>query len=213
MSEKISHDESLIHKLNSWSQHKRGKFFLPLLVFLCRLHLSANMLTNLRFVASFTIPALYIYNPTYTLALLIFLYLTDAVDGALARHQNKANDRGKFLDICADTALYAAILFIISMTNTSLALSVLYNLAIVTSAYILSIIHKEEFRKSDWIIKPYPKLLYLKALVVVPFFLWAYGGLTYINLGIYSSNILATVLVFYFWYKIQKRWHIVYDKS
>lgn len=213
MPENISHDESIAHKLNTWSQQMRGKFLLPLLIHLSQLHLSANMLTNLRFIASFTVPALYIYNPTYAFALLIFLYITDAVDGALARHQNKATDRGKFLDICADTALYASILFIIVMTNHLLALPILYNLALVTSAYILSIIHKEEFRKSDWIIKPYPKLLYLKALVVIPFFLFAYGGLTYISLGVHTSNILATMLVFYFWYKIQKRWHVLYDKS
>ncbi|MDD2757909.1 MAG: CDP-alcohol phosphatidyltransferase family protein [Patescibacteria group bacterium] len=199
----------LVDRLNILSQVWRGRLFRPILFVLTQAKITADRLTNFRLILG--IVAVYFYFFTDRQNLAVGLWLTaiilDVLDGSLARYQNKASDRGKFLDVFVDNILFCFLLFFILDFSGSIFL-VFYNLFILPIVYLLAIIKKQEFLPSDWLIKPYPKVTYVKAVVLVAFLFCWYcpADLKWLNYALVASNILATGLSVYFWAYIQWRW-------
>ena len=164
-----------IHRLNVKSQSYRAIIYKPILKVLTKLGLSAISLTNFRLVLGI-IFLVWFYNTKQYNAPAIFviaILILDTFDGALARYQNKFSDRGKFLDILVDKFVYLFIIFTFFKLQAN-TLLVAYHLLIIEPTYLLAIIKKEEFSQTDWLIKPYAKLSYLKIITLIPYFIYIF---------------------------------------
>lgn len=205
-------DRGLVDVLNKKIQDLRLMIFRPFLKILTKLKISANDVTNFRLLLGlFSVYVLfYLYSFYWAGILMVLALMLDIVDGALARYQGTASDRGKFLDIFVDGAVYSFIIFLLFKFPVNY-FYLGYNLFVMPIVYLLATIKKEEFNKdTDWIIKPYPRLSYLKALIVVPFFIYIFLDLNYLNFFLLFSNILSTVLAIYYYIFIQWRWRKKY---
>jgi len=199
-----------IDSLSVRFQGYRGVIFRPVLVIFHHLGLSANILTNIRLLLGVVFLFWFYYSDEFSASFfLLFILLLDAFDGALARFQNKASDRGKFLDILTDSVIYSfTILALFKFKLDPFLLA--YNIFIIAIVYLLGTIKKQEFKKSDWIIRPHAKLSYLKAIAVVAFFLFVFFRQDWLYEAVLISNILATWLSIYYLIFIQIRWRKIY---
>ncbi len=198
-----------IDKINCRSQALRARYFEPILKFLTKYKITANQVTNFRLFLGIVAIFLYaeFYRYGWAIHLLLVANLLDILDGALARHQNTASDRGKFLDVFVDYLLYAFLLLLVSVIASSIR-AVGYNLFIIPILYLLATIKKQEFLPSDWLIKVYPRVTYVKAVVFIAFFAhWYFDlGLVWLDRALTFSNLLATILSVYYFLYIQLRW-------
>ena len=206
----IDESRDFIDNLNLKFQRYRCVVFKPLLIVFHRLGLTANILTNVRLLLGVVFLFWFYYGDEFSASFfLLFILLLDAFDGALARFQNKASDRGKFLDILTDSVIYSfTILALFKFKLDPFLLA--YNIFIIAIVYLLGTIKKQEFKKSDWIIRPHAKLSYLKAIAVVAFFLFVFFRQDWLYEAVLISNILATWLSIYYLIFIQIRWRKIY---
>ncbi|MDO8600814.1 MAG: CDP-alcohol phosphatidyltransferase family protein, partial [bacterium] len=189
-------------------QKLRGFVFYPILWLLNALGISAIFITNLRLVLGIVF-LWWFWRDQYAAAIfMVFVIFLDTIDGALARFQGTTSDRGKFLDIVVDHCIYVFILFTFPTLGALMPL-VFYNLFITIVAYLLGAVSKGEARPSDWLIKPAPQLSYLKAVIVIPFFLLVLWDINWLNEALWLANILATVLGVYYFITLQRRWKFV----
>ena len=206
----INESRDFIDSLSVRFQGYRGVIFKPLLIIFHRFGLSANILTNIRLLLGVVFLFWFYYGDEFLATLfLLFILLLDAFDGALARFQNRSSDRGRFLDILIDSVIYSfTILALFKFKLDPFLLA--YNIFIIAIVYLLGTIKKQEFNKSDWIIRPHAKLSYLKAIAVVAFFLFIFFRQDWLYEAVLVSNILATWLSIYYLIFIQIRWRKIY---
>ncbi|MDD5290818.1 MAG: CDP-alcohol phosphatidyltransferase family protein [Patescibacteria group bacterium] len=203
-------EKDFIDNLNLKFRGYRGVIFKPLLIIFHHFGLTADMLTNIRLFFGVVFLFWFYYGNEFSASLfLLFVLLMDTFDGALARFQNKASDRGKFLDILTDSIIYSFTILALFKFRLDFFL-LAYNIFIIDTAYLLGTIKKQEFKKSEWIIRPYAQLSYLKAIVVVPFFLLIFFQKNFFPEAIILDNILATGLSIYYFIFIQIRWRKTY---
>jgi phosphatidylglycerophosphate synthase len=202
---KSENEKNLVDKLNLKSQEWRGQVLKPILRIATDFGLSASMITNGRLILA--VIAFVIFTEKPILASIIFLLaiLLDALDGPLARVQGRASDKGKFLDVATDHVIYVFIVLAILKLGYS-PMILAFNIFIVGAAYLLATIKKNEFESTDWIIKPYPKLSYLKIITVIPFFALIFFGIDIVEMAFIACNLIATLLVVYYFVFIQARW-------
>ncbi|MDP3901726.1 MAG: CDP-alcohol phosphatidyltransferase family protein [bacterium] len=199
-----------IDKLNKRLQKTRAIWFGPILGLMNRVGLTADAITNFRLVAGIIFIAWFVYQQMAATVFIFIVLFLDTLDGSLARKQGRASDRGKFLDILVDHIIYSFI--VISLFQLAInPLLIAYNLFIIPVVYLLATLKKEEFSKSDWIIKPTPRLSYLKAFVVAPFFFLIFLDIDYISWGLWLASVVATALSIYYFIFIQLRWKEMYS--
>ncbi len=196
---------SSIHRLNVISQEARLVLMRPLLKFLTKIGLTADILTNLRLALAVLFFYIFYLDKIIGSIFMLAVLLLDAIDGSLARFQEKQSDRGKFLDIFADHLVHIFIVFTFFASGASPFL-IAYYIFIIAVVYLLGVIKKEELGKSDWIIKPYPRLSYIKAIVVIPFFLFNFWQIDVLDYSLIAAGAIATILAVYYYIYIQIRW-------
>lgn len=194
----------LIDKINNKSQVVRSRIFRPLLKILMSFGITANRLTAFRIFLGLVFLVVSFWDIAIAGIILIITLCLDVVDGSLARFEKKASDRGKFFDMLADHIIYSLVLLTI-IRFSALTYSLAYNLFIVPITYLLAIVYHNELRASDWIIKPYAKCGHLKFVVVIPYIVFVFSRVDFIVLGLWASNITATLMSVYFYYFIQSR--------
>ena len=206
----INDRRDFIDRLNVKLQDYRQVVFKPLLIIFHHLGLTADALTNVKLFFGVIFLFWFYYGDEFSASLfLLFVLLLDTFDGALARFQNKASDRGKFLDVLTDSIIYSFIILALFKFEINFFL-LAYNIFIIAIVYLLGTIKKQEFNKSDWIIRPYARLSYLKAIAVIPFFLFVFFQKDFLSEAIIFNNILATILSVYYLIFIQIRWKKTY---
>ena len=193
------------HRLNEHFRSARGVWFKPILILLDRAGLTANKITNLRLVFAFIFIYWFFQEQFWSSIFMLFILLLDTVDGALARYQNKASDRGKFLDMVVDHIVYVITVFAMGALGADVVLVIL-NLAIIPLVYLLGVIHKGEGVPSDWIIKPYPRLSYLRLFPVAGFFIATLLRYNVMDLALAISTVWAMILAVSYFIIIQLRW-------
>ncbi|MDP2696065.1 MAG: CDP-alcohol phosphatidyltransferase family protein [bacterium] len=201
-----------LNNLNVRLQKWRGVVYGPILRLMDRAHLTADIITNLRLIAGLIFLAWFAYAQLPAAIFILLVLISDTFDGSLARFQNKSSDRGKFLDIFVDHLIYSFIVLSLFQLGAE-PITIVYNIFIMPIVYLLATIKKEEFSDSDWIIRPYPRLSYLKAFVVVPFFLAVFFRVDLLLAGLGIANVIATVLAAYYFIFIQLRWRTMDKKS
>ncbi len=200
-----------VDKMNVKFQELRAQLYRPLLKMLTSAGVTADAVSNTRLVIGFFALVRFYFDPFQAAWIFIFALLLDTVDGALARYQDRASDRGKFLDVIVDHFITFLILWALFEMGADSGLVVI-NIFIVPVAYLLATIKKEEFEKSDWIIKPYPRLSLLK-LPVLAFFAFIFFNVDFANLSLLVADIAAIIVSIYYFVFIQRRWKRAHSKQ
>jgi len=125
-------------------------------------------------------------------------------DGALARFQGNASDRGKFLDVVVDHIVYCLMLLHLPSLGVN-SYSVGLNLLVVPLAYVLAIAFRRDNRRG-WITGRYPNLSFLKTFPIVAFLTFILVGYDYLELALLLSNVAAVTVAGYYYLIIQLRW-------
>jgi phosphatidylglycerophosphate synthase len=197
-------EESVVDRYNHKSQDFRAEILASPLGYLTKWGVRAPHLTNGRIGLGIVALLLFPSAPISASLIFVLALLLDLLDGSLARFQNQASDRGKFFDLLADHVVYVLILFsILSLGYDPFLIS--YNIFIVGLAYLLATIKKNEYGPSDWLIKPYPKVSYLKIITIVPFFLLMFFRVDIIAPALVFDNVLATLLSAFYFINIQMK--------
>lgn len=208
---KVSREEEMdfTDRLNIKSQKFRAVFFRPLVRGLNSLGIVAETITLLRLIIAVLIFVLSLCLPIkifWVSLIFLFVIFLDMVDGTLARSSGTFSDRGKFMDVFVDHTAYCfVVLFLIikNLTNTPYAA---FNLFIIPIAYLLATIKKEEGKPTDWIIKVYPRVVYLQIIPYFAFFSYSFFGYNFLNKAFIISDVWAVVLSFYYYIYITIKW-------
>jgi len=197
--------KSKIDQLNLFFRTFRAKNYKPILAILNSAGLTANHITNFRFLGAIIFPFWFYYRPVSASIFIVIIILLDTVDGALARFQKKALDKGKFLDVFTDRIVHSSIIFIFLWLGAGVHL-VAYQLIIMPVAYLLSSIKKGESLPTDWIIQIYPRLSWVSLWPIIAFFALIWFKVDYLNESLWLSNILASIMSLYYFITIQIGW-------
>lgn len=165
----------------------------PLLFLLTKLKITSNHLTLLSLLIF--LPSLYFIEKNPWIVIILYFvsfYFLDTIDGALARYQKTASDRGKFIDVFRDILIF--IIFGLSLVKAG------YINAFLGSAYIIleivfeviSIIRKAAHVKSDWFFFASSNMLSNFFLVILPivFLVQLLVKFQFINIFLMVSSII-----------------------
>ncbi len=198
-----------MNKINRYLEIIRVDYWGQILKFLTKYKITSSRVSNLRFILGVFGLLLYLNFYRYTWAThIFFVAITLGIfDGALAKYQNRVNDRDKFLELFVNYILYVFLLTLVYVISSSTK-AVGYNLFIIPVLYLLATIKKHEFLSSDWLVKVHSGVGYVPALVIVAFFAHWYVDLrlVWIDRALDLSNIVATILSVYYFIYIQLRW-------
>ena len=122
------------------------------------------------------------------LATVLFLTTSifDVFDGSLARYSGQNSDRGKFIDVLTDQAIYALVVLTMISVDFLNIKALAYNLLVVPVLYLLVVIQRNEGQPTDWIIKPVAKLNYYKT----PLYVAVVG----VVVGVFNTNFANWIL-------------------
>ena len=162
----------------------RDTIFKPLLPELTALGINPLILSIGGVCFMIVFAALFYTQPAWAAFCFIVSLLCDWVDGPLARYQGTASDKGKFIDVVADTTSFAFFLVGISWANHIDPRFAVYLLIGVIVAKILGIIRNAPYLISDWYFKPTAGVL---PLVVVGLFYGVYGIFVISSLALFDT--------------------------
>lgn len=95
-----------------------------------------NLITATRLVGGFALPFLYAkYGATFSAFLIIILYLTDAIDGFLARHLHVSTFFGSMMDAFSDKFLNAITFIILGIEYNIMIAPIIIEIAILYTGY------------------------------------------------------------------------------
>jgi len=197
-------EKSIISKTYAW----RNKALAPFLGFLARRKVTANHITYFRaliFVVGVMYP-LFVRGDIF-LAFLVYLigfWGLDSLDGALARYTNSASDRGRFIDIFVDILAYSILILGLAYLGAASVFVFFYHVIVHGGLYVISAIYKNEDKKSDWIIRAEPNLIYLKFIPTFFIGLYAIFDLNLLNIVYAAVNAWMTILLFYYFIKFEQ---------
>jgi phosphatidylglycerophosphate synthase len=90
------------------SQELRGQLLRPLLVVLAKLRVTPNHLTLLSLLVGLAFCPVFLWSSKIAAFVLMLVHvLLDGLDGPLARHTQRASNRGSFTDTAADQVVVA----------------------------------------------------------------------------------------------------------
>lgn len=207
MSRYINKSERNDHFSMKWQQFRSASYS-PILSLLSRLGVKANYITYSRLILGIIFLMGYETYPKISSSLIIFAVFLDSVDGALARYQKNASDRGKFFDILVDYISYSFIVSTFLSHGVSPGL-IIHNIWLVAAAWLLAIIYKEEGRDSDWIIKPYPRELTIVAIPIIAFVLFELFSINLLKISLIYSTVYSAVASIIYLHLILRRWRAI----
>ena len=196
-----------LDELNIKMQTTKDGLLRPVLFCLRRLGITANMLSTLKALGGVVAMGLVTKNVYAAAIIFLAVYFFDVFDGSLARYAKEDSDRGKFIDVLTDQAVYALVVLSLIRLDFLSIKALAYNLLAVPVLYLLVIIQRNENKPTDWIIRPVAKLNYYKtpfcvAALGVIFGFWGRGVASWM---LYAINILATGHIIYAYWKIVRR--------
>lgn len=196
-------------KVTQQTQRMLQILLIPVLLWCKKVGLTPLMFTITRIVA---LPLLYLLLQEgagglfWAGILLIFLIITDFIDGTLARYLGIENDRSTFEDLFGDHLMYSvSLLGIMTLRGAGIEL-VAYNLVIMPVATLLAVLKKHEKGSTDWVINPRPGLGYYKVLFYFFFFAYIFFAKNYLDQVFWLMNVLLTLESIYYFWALQKKW-------
>jgi phosphatidylglycerophosphate synthase len=199
--------DAWLDKLNIKIRVKKDGTLRPILFCLKKIGLTANMLSTLKVIIACL--AVYIAIDNVLVAAIVFLavYFLDVFDGSMARYAGEDSDRGKFIDILTDQAIYTLVVFTLILIDFMDIKALAYNLLVAPVLYLLVVIQRNEGKPTDWIIKPIAKLTYYKVPVYAAALalIFEFIGREVANWVLYMINVFITLHLIYAYSKILKR--------
>ena len=160
--------EEKIDSLNIYFRRKRSVWFFPFLKQLTKLGITANILSHIKLLIGLLVYCVASIDLKQAVYWFLFAFIFDLFDGALARHQNLANDRGKFIDMFTDYLVHVLIVFALIFQSPLVDLVLFYHLLLLSVLYLIVVLYKNEGKPTDWIIEPIARLSYYKAFALIP---------------------------------------------
>ncbi len=168
---------------------KRSRFFRPAAAVLAALRITPDVISyaGVGAMAAFVL----VINHSLTVAfwLMIAMLICDQLDGAVARLQKTTSDRGKFVDVLADSTSFS--LFMVGLIHVGLvgaaAGAMLIYLVVLTR--VLAAIRKNAGRSSDW-------LFYAGAGPFPSTFIYCLYGLFGLEVFAAFDRLAGTVVIF-----------------
>ncbi len=191
---------------DSWVKFKM-KWTKPLLIALDKLGVSAHFVSFLSLLFGIlTIPALMTGKFHLISWLIIGHAIADGLDGALARHQGKASDKGKFIDIFVGNLFVS--LLVIGLIFSDLidpTVGALYIYLTLLLEVLMMIYNNSKFYKSeDWLF--YAKggaLCHLsKAILNTYLVFWGFFSWPYLQEIVMLGTIYLGILTVIYFFKI-----------
>ena len=195
-----------INEFMEWSQRFRAKLFHPILVLLTKMRIRPNHISFFRLLGGILFIYFFPIQPQLAVIIIIIFGVLDIFDGALARYQKRASDRGKFWDVLVDHMNYVLPLFALILVETFSVVQVAYQLMIVPIVFLLATIVESEHSKTDWIIRPYYKTIYFKIFGMIAIFLYAFSSINVVNETLLGLNIAMTLWTVYYVFVLHRRW-------
>jgi CDP-diacylglycerol--glycerol-3-phosphate 3-phosphatidyltransferase len=159
-----------------------------------------NLLCAVRLAGAPVVVALaWAEQPSWCLGLIVFLFLTDWLDGKMAVWLNQRTTFGARLDSCADAAFYASVLLAVAVLRWDLLWQEAVWVGLAALSYAASAMagllrygrvpsYHTRLAKTSW-------LLMLVAVVAV-FAGWSVWPLRVALLGVLVANLEATLITF-----------------
>jgi len=178
----------------------------PLLKLLAVLSVTPNMVSFSGIIFALFFAILIKTNLTLALIFLIVSLLTDGIDGALARYQKKASDRGKFVDVFCSSIVVVIFLAGIVYAGLVSGLVALVFAYLNLLSKVLAAIKNSAYLKSDWRFKiftgPLPNITVI--LTVVLFFISALWSINYLDLFLIVFSIILAIEIISDYNKVLK---------
>ncbi len=159
---------------------KRDKIMRPFTISLSLLKVSPNIVTASGIIFMILFAYFLETNPLWAANFLIISLILDSLDGALARYQGQANDRGKFIDISADVLNYFIFLGGLTIAQIIEPLSLLLLAFFMLASKTLRVFINSKKYNSNWLFRPVagflPNLIsYLSYIIIVLPIYFKYG--------------------------------------
>lgn len=164
-----------------------------------------NILTTARLLYSFILPLIWLYVPAYVLILsMVIIFLTDFIDGFLARKYKVQTLYGKLMDVGADKAL-SVILMILLLGKIKifvyvLILEVIIALITIYGSFVGRHIFSSKIGK---------KKMWILSITIILGYMYYYGIVNY-NIIILTSYL---TIIFQIWTMVDYMISIVKNKN
>ncbi|HRY63549.1 MAG TPA: CDP-alcohol phosphatidyltransferase family protein [Patescibacteria group bacterium] len=198
-------------ELDSWSdelnikmQKRKDRYLRPILFCLKKIGFTADGLSTLKIVMAMMAAGIAKWNVPIAVIIFLMIYILDVFDGSLARYMGQNSDRGKFIDVFSDQAVYAVVILTLIWIDFVSIKALAFNLLAVPVLYLLVVIQRNEDRPTDWIIKPVAKLGYYKTpfLATVVGTVIGFWDLTLVHWTLCITNILVSLHIIYVYMRI-----------
>ncbi len=192
----------IYYKLYKGNRRFRNKFLKPFVGSCSKIGITPNMITSFRLFLTIMFFILYNTHKTTAIILVTASLLLDSFDGVLARHMRRMSDKGKFLDISVDIFT----VFLIASTFISYSvepLLIIFFIILFGHTNIFAIIYFNEYKKTNWIIKPRANSAFLYYPTIIAFYLFNLFNLNYLTLSLQISVLISGILFVFYYLGIQ----------
>lgn len=180
-----------------WWARARAAALAPVLSFLTRLDITANLLTLMAFIAGILSAALLPFWHFGGLFLLLAHAALDGLDGPLARHQKKDSTQGSFADSMADQSVLAVNMIALVLIGAAGALPGMLYVFFYTLVVGFAMVRNGLRIPYTWLVRP---RFVVYAWIPVELYLWP-GSL---NILIWLFNVLLGLKVVSGFIRIRK---------
>jgi phosphatidylglycerophosphate synthase len=196
--------DNVMDKFEVWHRRVRAGMFRPFVVALASAGVSPNAITCFRFVSALLFFVLFNYSRYVSLIFFVFVIISDAFDGPLARHLKISSDRGRFLDLSTDIFSVSLMAVTFSYFGVSSFLVSLFIL-VLCFAYLFAAVYKNERKASDWLMAPRARIPYLQLLPLLAFGLFHIFGINLLEESLVVSTAVGFVVLVLFYFAIVLR--------
>jgi phosphatidylglycerophosphate synthase len=180
------------------TQQGRARMFAPLLRWLTRLGVDANVLTALSFVAGIGFALVWFVNRPAALCLLGLHVLLDGLDGPLARFQGTASRRGSFTDTMSDQAVVTAVAITLMIDQVAAILPGGVYIFCYALVALFAMVRNALAIPYAWLVRPR-----FVVYAWIPVAIWVWPGS--MDALLWTCNVLLLIKVLTGFYRIRAR--------
>lgn len=184
------------------NQKFRNRILKPVVRFCSKVGITPNMITSFRLFLTIIFFILYNSYRNTAIVLVTVSILLDGFDGVLARYTKRSSDKGKFLDITVD--LFTIFMIVSTFLVYSVEpLLIIFYIILLGFTYVFAVIYFNEYKRTNWIIKPKSNSAFLLYPPLIAFYLFNIFKLDFLTLSLQISVFLSGVLFIFYYLGIQ----------
>jgi len=185
----------MVNALDLWKTKTeiwRERFCKPLLR---NTNFHPHTITTLRLFLALGFPLLIISYSVIAWILISLSIILDGFDGTVARYNNIATDRGKFIDVLADQITFTLLCLGLIRLLPEFSLILATCSIFIPLAYLMTMVYKNEKKPSDWLLRPQATLTVYKIIFIVIIISYLFNILPYtvIQVALWLESIVAAL--------------------